>query len=176
MKQLYLKIIELLAQLPEIRYADLDCNQLQEEKPPISYPAALVDMDLTKIDEIDSATQSIDASIGIRLVFKAIGESNAIAPATERLRATDYLDVVEKVQHHLQGYEDDVYYPWQCTSIRPEPSRKGLKVVRLTFATSWHDYMSNKDKGILWQASIGRGENQFNDSSTKYLGLFFTSL
>ena len=42
MDKLYEKLLELLGTVTEIKYIDLDYGQLQEEMPPLSYPAVLV--------------------------------------------------------------------------------------------------------------------------------------
>ncbi|WP_262915026.1 hypothetical protein [Ornithobacterium rhinotracheale] len=41
MKKLYLKLFEMLKEIPEIKYIDLNYGQLFESKPPLDYPAVL---------------------------------------------------------------------------------------------------------------------------------------
>lgn len=143
MQELYLKIIELLGEIQELRYADLDTGQLQEEVPSLSFPAALVDIDLPRLEDLGSGDQMVEGSASVLLVFKTMGETNSLVTAPQRLKATAYMATVEKVYHNINGYADDRFYAMSCSSIRNEKTRKGLKAVRLTFGTSWHDYTAS---------------------------------
>ncbi len=143
MKELYLKITELLNELPQLRWVDFNRGQLQEELPPISYPCALVDIDLPSCENIDEDFQQVRASFTITLVFKSIGETNSKAPQKRREYALNYFDTVDAVFDKLQGYSDDSFYPFERTSVRNQNIRIGLKTVELSFSTSWQEHSSN---------------------------------
>ncbi len=138
MKTLYLKIIELLGTVPEIRHVDLQYGQLQEEQPPLSYPAVLVSMSQTS-ENIDDLYQIHTAQITLQLVCKMAGETNSLAPAARREQALAYLDVSEKLYKVLQGYEDETFEAFSQTAAVEQLLRKGLKTVERTFSTSWRE-------------------------------------
>ncbi len=138
MKTLYLKILELLETIPEIRHIDLQYGQLQEEQPPLAYPAVLVGMRQTS-ENIDDLYQLHTAQFTLLLVCKMAGETNSLAPAVRREQALAYLDISEKIYRKLQGYEDEIFEAFSQTGAVEQLLRKGLKTVERTFSTSWRE-------------------------------------
>lgn len=138
MKALYLKILELLETIPEIRHVDLQYGQLQEEQPSLAYPAVLVSMSQTS-ENIDDLYQIHTAQFTLQLVCKMAGETNSLAPAVRREQALAYLDVSEKLYKVLQGYEDETFDAFAQTGAAEQLLRKGLKTVERTFTTSWRE-------------------------------------
>ncbi len=138
MKTLYLKILELLETIPEIRHIDLQYGQLQEEQPPLAYPAVLVSMRQAS-ENIDDVYQLHTAQFTLQLVCKMAGETNSLAPAKRREQALAYLDISEKIYRKLQGYEDEVFEAFAQTGAVEQLLRKGLKTVERTFSTSWRE-------------------------------------
>lgn len=142
MKELYLKITELLNEIPELRWVDFNDNQLQEEVPPIAYPCALVDIDLPRCENIHEDIQIASANFTITLIFKSFGETNTKTPKSRREFALKYFDVVDTVFDKLQGYKNENFYPFERTSVRNQNIRQGLKVVEMSFSTSWEERSS----------------------------------
>ena len=142
MKTLYLKILEILEMIPELKYIDLNFGQLQEPQPPLTYPAALVDFNITSQD-IDSLFQINTADISITLVFKPMGETNNIAPEDRRNAALEYLDVTDKLHKIVQGYKDNRFAAFTRLSVRDQQIRKALKTVVHRYETSWQEDISN---------------------------------
>lgn len=138
MKTLYLKILELLETIPEIRHIDLQYGQLQEEHPPLAYPAVLVSMRQTS-ENIDDLYQLHTAQFTLQLVCKMAGETNSLAPAVRREQALAYLDISEKTYRKLQGYEGGVFEAFAQTGAVEQLIRRGLKTVERTFTTSWRE-------------------------------------
>lgn len=144
MKQLYLTVTELLKEVPQLRWVDFNDGQLQEEQPSIAYPCALVDIDLPSCENIHDDLQQVRASFNITLVFKSSGETNTNAPKSRREFALNYFDTVDAVFEKLQGYGDDNFYPFERTSVRTQNIRRGLKVIELSFSTSWTEDCNSK--------------------------------
>lgn len=136
MKALYLKLIELLSEIPEIKYVDLNCGQLQEEKPSISYPAVLINMN-SNSDDIDKLFQINTGNIELTIVCKMLSESNGNAPENVRERALAYLDITERIWKKLQGYSDNTFDSFTRKSSKEPNLRKGLKTSLQVYETSW---------------------------------------
>lgn len=143
MKTLFEHITKRLSEIPELRWIDFDTGQLHEERPPVSYPCALVEINLPRCEDIDSSTQRVYAEFTVCLAFNVIGETNSNAPVSQRSLALQYFDIVEKVERKLHGYHAEQFYPFSRTSVRNENIRRGLKVVRLSFQTAWNVRISN---------------------------------
>ena len=139
METLYLKLFELLEQIPELKYVDLDYGQLQEEKPPLAYPAALIKVAVPSVQNVDDLFQLTNADISITLVFKKSGETHSLAPAEIRKEALAYLRLNETLHRTLQGYEDNVLSPFSRASVADPVLRKGLKTTVHRYATLWRE-------------------------------------
>lgn len=138
MKDLYLKLLDLLKEVPEIKYIDLNMGQLQEEKPPLAYPAVLVDMSVRSTDTFHDVFQEVSADFTLTLITLA-QETHSLHD-TERLeRALEYLDLSEKIQKRLQGYEDSSFTSFDRKSVSTQTTRRGVKTTALHFSTSWKE-------------------------------------
>lgn len=143
MEELYLKLIELLKQVEGISYIDMDMGQLNEEVPPLSYPACLIDIGLPSCSDIQSDIQQVSAMFSIKVITKSIGETNSLTPEEVRVKSLEYLALQDKVYKKLQGYQDNNFYPFSRKSVQPSNIRKGLKISVLNFETSFHDYTAS---------------------------------
>lgn len=122
MDKLYEKLLELLGTVTEIKYIDLDYGQLQEEMPPLSYPAVLV--------RISESREDVD---------KLMGESNSLAPQLAREKGLAYMQLNEKIYKALQGYKDSYYSAFTNKSKADQLLRKGAKTVVQQWETVWRD-------------------------------------
>ncbi|MCP1997286.1 hypothetical protein [Flavobacterium sp. HSC-61S13] len=136
-------LVELLNEIPELRYVDLDTGQILEEQPPLAYPAALIEIDMSSCEDIQDNIQQVIGYFSVRLVAKGLSETNGLAPEGVRRKSLEWLRLQEKVYKKLQGYGTDSFYPFSRKSGKNENLRKGLKVFALRFDTSWHDYTAN---------------------------------
>ncbi|MDM1093409.1 hypothetical protein [Myroides odoratimimus] len=143
MEELYVKLIELLEQVGDIRYIDMDIGQLNEEVPPLSYPACLIDIALPSCSDIQSDIQQVSAIFSVKVITKSIGETNSLTPEQVRAKSLEYLSLQDKVYKKLQGYEDSSFYSFSRKSVQPSNLRKDLKISVLTFETSFHDYTAS---------------------------------
>lgn len=142
MKELYNTITELLEQIPTLKWVDFENGQLQEPQPPITYPAALISTELPSTENIDLDFQQVRATFTVRLVFKALGETNTKAPVSQRNYAMAYFNTVDAVFDKLQGFKNNLFYPFERTAVRRQTVRTGLNVVDLHFETSWQKHSS----------------------------------
>lgn len=143
MEDLYLKLLELLKQVPQLRYIDLDTGQLMAEKPPIVYPAALIEIDLPQSEDIGGNIQRCNVNFSIRIVTKAFHETNANAPTSVIKSSLEWLRLQNEIYKKLQGYGDANFYPFSRRSGKNEFMRTGLKTFALRFETSYHDHSAS---------------------------------
>lgn len=139
MKTLILTIFDLLSQIPELRYIDLDYGQLQEEKPPLAYPAALVKVNIPSTQTIDNLFQIANAEISITLVFKRNGETNSLAPDKVREEALKYLELNESLHRLFQGFQTAELEAFTRLSVSDPLIRKGLKTTVHRYSVSWQE-------------------------------------
>ncbi|MHC5309122.1 hypothetical protein ACYSNM_03425 [Myroides sp. LJL116] len=118
-------------------------GQLNEEVPPLTYPACLIDISLPDCSDIHLDIQSVKALFTIKVITKALGETNSLTPIGVREKSLDYLRLQDKVYEKLQGYNDESFYSFSRKSVQPSSIRKGLKISVLTFETSYHDYTAS---------------------------------
>lgn len=143
MEELYLKLLELLKEIPQLKYIDLDTGQLMLEQPPISYPAALIEIDLPQAEDIGGNIQRCNVNFSIRIVTKALHETNGNAPAPVVKSSLEWLRLQNDVYKKLQGYCDANFYPFSRRSGKNEIMRIGLKTFALRFETSFHDHTAS---------------------------------
>lgn len=139
MKQLYITLIDILQKIPVIRWVDFDTEQLQQEMPPLVFPAILVNINSLRSRDIGDNIQRVNCSFTLTLIDQIAGETNANAPEPMRSNALNFLDLAEKIYTKLQGFEDKEFYPFARTETRFRTLR-GLNVVDMSFETAFDDY------------------------------------
>lgn len=138
MKSLYLKLIELLKEIPEIKYIDLNFGQIGEEKPPLIYPAVLVDMGIRSTETYQEVFQEINAEFTITLITLS-RETHSLHEAERISHALDYLDLCDKINRKLQGYEDGTFISFDKKSHLITNPRKGITTTALRYETGWRE-------------------------------------
>lgn len=142
MKKLYLKLYELLSEIPEIKYIDLNFGQILEEKPPLLYPAILIGINITSTDDFHDVFQQNNAEFTLTLIDKA-GETNSLFSEEKRIKNTAYLDLSEKIYRKLQGYEGEGFDAFSRKSATEQNLRRGLRIVAERYATGWKTDFAN---------------------------------
>ncbi|MFK8283505.1 hypothetical protein [Capnocytophaga canis] len=142
MKNLYTTILEILKQIPTIKWADLNTAQLQQEVPPLVYPAVLVNLNSFNCKDLGDNIQRVQASFSLTLIYPAMGETNSHAPEQMQSTALQFLDLAEEIYKKMQGFESEAFYPFERTGVQFRTLR-GLNVVDLQFVTAFEDYTAS---------------------------------
>ncbi|GET46487.1 hypothetical protein [Capnocytophaga felis] len=142
MKQLYLTILDALKQIPAIKWVDLNTGQLQQEMPPLAYPAVLINVNSLNCKDLGENTQRVQASFSLTLVYPTMGETNSHAPEPMQSTGLQFLDLAEEIYKKMQGFESEQFYPFECTGVQFRNLR-GLNTVELQFATAFEDYTAS---------------------------------
>lgn len=135
---MYLKLVELLGTISEIKYIDLDFGQLQEEKPPLAYPAVLIRLSESR-ENIDHLFQIVTGNISLTVISKPMGETNGLTPAKIRDNSLSYLSLNEAIYKKLQGYSGGNFDAWSNLGKKDQLIRKGVKTVVQEWTTSWRE-------------------------------------
>lgn len=141
MKNLYQAIVEKIkTDIPELKWADLDKGQMNYERPPISFPAALINIQLPKCDDLNTKKQLVDANIIIRLCFDFTGNTSGVTPKMERDKSLAYFDILEKVYKTFQGFGTAEFNELSRINVFEEQRPDAYKVVGIVFKTAYQDF------------------------------------
>jgi hypothetical protein len=145
MKDIFLKAIELLNEIPELKWKDKDKGQLEfyETRPAVDFPCALVKIELPRAEDRNSKIQDCDCLISIRLGFDFTGETSSNTPAEVLESSLSYYDIIEKVYVKFQGFGNKQLEPFSRKSFREETRNDGLLVAAMPFGTGFVDYSAN---------------------------------
>lgn len=141
MKNIYIDIMDkLIADVPELFWVDLQKGQMNYARPPILFPAALLKLQITKAQNLNTTKQKCDALITVDLCFDFTGNTDATTPITARNESLKYMDVKEKVFATLQGFKTANMNPLERVNEYETPRPDGYKVTSMTFTTSFLDF------------------------------------
>ena len=142
-KQIYLSISARLNSLvPDLKWIDYDWGQLNDERPAVAYPCALIDIaypDCKNLSEGSGAVdQRVNAAITILLIFEPLGNSQVTAPADTRAKALKPLDTIASLHTALQGWNGDGTFAGLARRrAGATPRRDKLKVYNIVYETTF---------------------------------------
>ena len=124
MKVIYKDIVDRLkAKVPELRWIDLDFNQLE----------------VTNASDVTDYIQDCEALLSIRLAFDNLGQTAASTPQPYLDNALNPYNVAGKVYSALQGWHTAHFDPISRLRQRPEQSRHNLFIYRVDFQIRFED-------------------------------------
>ncbi len=127
--------------VPQIRWVDAEMGQLSgsDERPPVAFPCALVDLSYTSCETLSGGAQKIKATVKIRIAFDWIPPTSTGVPVSLREKAFGYLDVLESVNKALHWWDGGkLFNPMRRISCMPERSGK-RKIYVITYETEFID-------------------------------------
>lgn len=136
MKALFLHISDTLAGI--VRWIDFDLGQLDQETPPISYPAVLVAFDAPQFLNLSAGAQQADTIITLRIAFKVWERTHSKAQESFREVGLAHLDTLASIHAALSGSNADTFSPLVRISMTNE-QRADLRVYTLQYSTMLYD-------------------------------------
>lgn len=133
-------LARLTAQVPELKEIDLQKGQMNYPRPPLAFPAALLTIQLTNCENLNSKKQRCDVIITVDLCFDFTGNTTVSTPEVERLKSLAYFALVEKTYANLQGWGTSAFNPLARTNLIDTPRPDAYKVVKTVFKSAFHDY------------------------------------
>lgn len=133
------------AELPEIKYIDQDLGQLgqvsPEERPPISYPAILIDFPNSDYSNLSGGAQLGAVPISFQLIFAPFSQTWQNAPDLVKKKGLEYLETEQKLHKALQNWSLDYFSPLVRVSVKSQNNNDiGLRVRHLIYSTEYEDY------------------------------------
>lgn len=110
------------AEVPELRFIDLDIGQLQMESPPVDFPCALVDISDVDYSSSGRGLQTAISTVTVSIGFQVLAPSDTRAPEDQRMLALDHYRIVSKVAAALHGYGTDLFTPLCRVALRRQSS------------------------------------------------------
>lgn len=93
----------LIAQVPEIRWIDMDDEQLTAyEAPPISFPCALIDTQQVGYNSSEDFNSSAAVRVTVQFGFKTMESTNHLTPNS---KAFEYSEILQKAVNAIHGFE-----------------------------------------------------------------------
>lgn len=138
MKHLFLKITERLDTIQALNWVDEDKGQMNFERPPVSFPAALVDINEPRRSNLNHRLQDVNAVITVSLCMDFTGHTNTSTPEAARATSLRYYDLAEEIYTTLQGWGDG-FNELECINKRKVKRPDGYVVLELSFTTEYHD-------------------------------------
>ena len=147
-KEVYIALCEhIKKEVPEIRFIDWDTGQLYvDERPPIDYPACLIDINYSSCRDLTATEQLVTANIILKLVFRPAGETNNLTPTHVRSKGLECFEIIEYLQNALQGCElDGTVSAISRISAVKTVRRDRLQVYTITYNTTWQEIIERRD-------------------------------
>lgn len=140
-KQIYLFISDRLKQrVPDLAWIDYDWGQLNQERPPVQFPCALIDIAFNECKDMAAEAgnneQMVTATVALKLAFEPVAGSQVSAPDEVREFALKPLDTIEKVHVALQGWNGNgIFLGLSRKRSAAAPTRSSLKVYNVSYET-----------------------------------------
>jgi hypothetical protein len=139
MKDIYLKVVDRLKTVTALKWIDADDGQLDffEMKPPVAFPAAIVDVEYPDCEDIGDTNQLCTARVTIRLAFEPAGQTSSKAPTLVQAKALARFDVVSACFTALQAWSDDEVGAFSRKSQTTEKRDDNLRVIVQVWETTF---------------------------------------
>jgi hypothetical protein len=121
------------AQVAAVRWTDFDLGQLDAEKPPVSFPCALIGFNAGDYTLLGQDTNIGSVLVEISLAFRLRERTHSIATESFRDEALEHIDVVEAVRVALTGLDGDDFQSLTYLGFSND-RRADLRVWRLRFS------------------------------------------
>jgi len=139
MELLYNTLCDKLSSLSKIKYIDLDKGQVDlfETRPAVSFPALLLGFQIPQTSDIGAKQQQVMVAINIRLVIDYVGNTSANTPTGAKAQSLGYFRILDDIHKLLQGWSTAEFNKFSRKTMREERRADGLKVVNITYTTSY---------------------------------------
>lgn len=139
------------SEVPEIEFIDQNLGQLgqrgKDGRPPLAYPAVLIDFPNTGFSELSSSAQLGSCPITLQLIFDTYSQTWHEAPKEVRTKGLEYLQLEQKLHNCLNGWCLDYFQPLIRNSVKSQNNNDiGLRVRELTYTTEYEDYSTSQDE------------------------------
>lgn len=139
MKDIFLYLRQLVKLSPSIRWFDLEKGQLSnyEERPPIDFPAVLVNIEYPSTSKVTGKQQQCTVTITVDIAFDFMDDTSSITPDNILEKSLEVFDIADEVHEILQGAMDVtvIRTPLERTSVRSPKRADGIKILQYVYST-----------------------------------------
>ena len=141
MKTIYINIKNRLkTEVTSLKWIDLNKQQMRFDKPPVTFPACLIDLYAPKTNNITTTLQQGTLLVKINLCFDWTGDRTSNAFSDEVAEdSLQYFDTVEEATKALQGFETDEFNELERINVSEPFIRQGYKVIEVSFTSSFRE-------------------------------------
>jgi hypothetical protein len=141
---------------PVIRTVDHDLGFLEDDMPPLSYPAVLIDMSSFNFTNYSEHVQKAEGIITCRLVFAPYSGTNNHVPVDFVKKGLQYYEIEHIVHKALHTWSpqylvddsnvipDDIFGSLIRTATKTDTSRRDLRVRNLSYRLAYEDYSTQR--------------------------------
>lgn len=133
-------IARLEAEVTDIRFIDLDWNQLDFENPPITYPCVLIDFPDTQFAQMQGY-QDGTATVRLKLIYRSFTATSNITPDANREAALEFFELEQEIYEALQAWDADGQLINDLVRISTTTEKRddGLRVRVMEFTCTFND-------------------------------------
>jgi len=141
MKTIYLAVMaQLKAEVPAIKWIDLDTGQLDSQsRPSVAFPCALISIGVVPKRSLTDTIQDCTANITVRLAWENSGQTSSITPNAVLNQSLAVYDTIADVYKALQGFSTANFDSLNRRRQDREKSRHGLFQYRFDFSAEFED-------------------------------------
>ncbi|WP_346236142.1 hypothetical protein ABDK00_016955 [Niabella insulamsoli] len=137
----------LSAEIPALKYVDEDWGQLDDysPNPPVKWPCALIDINHVLYSNAGRHSQLGEATITISVADIKLTNSSSKAPAGQKQKQTDYLQLIKSIHIALHGWHGHNHYSSLIRTIFKRVKRDdGVRQHLITYTCQIQDTDSVK--------------------------------
>lgn len=135
-KQVLLDVqARLQEEVPSLRYIDKDWGQLNEERPAVNFPCAIIDVDSVRYQDLSGGYQIAEAALTVTVADLRTMSSSASSP--QREASFGIFDMIQSVHNALQHYASHNFAPLVRLGMQRVPATKGYECYELKYTTAF---------------------------------------
>jgi hypothetical protein len=142
MKTIIPAVMERLATVPALKYISPAWGQMDyyDERPPVKFPCALVDIQSASFDHTADKIQQGEATVVVRLFDRINLKASANAPQTMRDNYNDTWQLMEDVNKTLHGEAlNDHVGAMMRSGLNNVKRQDGLRQIELSYTVQFTD-------------------------------------
>ena len=155
MKNIFLAIQDRLSGIPELKHIDKDWGQLQQERPPVQWPAALLDIEQAVYTQMGRGTQRAEADITVTVANANLQRSSAAVAASKRSNAYTTIDLLDAIHQKLQLFSNGgMFTPLMRTQLRKVFNNDNYEVYTMTYKTAFTVLLNETGKTTVLASPV----------------------
>jgi len=128
----------LLAEVPALKWIDLDTGQLNQDPPPVLFPCALIGIKLPTCKSQTDTLQDCVALVTVKLAFDSQRRTAGAVAEQQRNESLAVYDTIADVYAALQGFSTSGFDSLSRKSQGDDPHKK-LFVYKQEYTTTFED-------------------------------------